>query len=258
MLTQAPNISVLFDYNTMVKAGHINDPSYLTNNRELIRKIDNLSEIISEGLKSKIPLESIATNCIPYMFNLRMLVIQHMIENNLSLTEESEQAVREYRDDYIATNHFPHLHESMEMILNYAQLLSSKVLKLIDNEANSKLIDAMDEVPKDYPSFLAKMAGDMSETDFKIFGGWMNQSMCLEFGIIVQGIMMTQPDDFAKGQVEQVIELTIDFLTRYGAYSILMGSWEPQEEDQLTMNMQILAAKLELEMGNGHELNIRH
>lgn len=165
-------------------------------------------------------------------------------------------------DEYILDKYKQGSH--LDLSLTIAEVLSNQeqvtvaMFEKMETSSFEDMVNKSQENRVDYNTI--KIISTIPSPQLKLFKGWTDASLKLEFGLIVADLVVGERVDFDKDRIEnELIPFLNDMVIKYGAYAYALEIWMPSmaEETQFEANARILSRILESEAGvKGYEIEM--
>ncbi|MEZ4885828.1 MAG: hypothetical protein R3E32_13935 [Chitinophagales bacterium] len=205
-------------------------------------------EDIVNSIKSRIHkdgVEVVAISLIPNIFKLRCDVLEWTSKQNIPLSDYLQTIQKQIvKNIQYQTN--PLLNDTLSDIL----ALNHTIANSIFESANISNFSQLNQTTT------TSSLSDKIIASFYLFPNplyskkWMDESLKLEFALILADLILTDEISFSKSRIKnELIPFLKQTIVRYGAYAIFINLWYPKEEDESNYlnSMRILAATTAME-----------
>jgi|GEM_PF-3155935 len=206
-----------------------------------------LAQRIIEELKEGASLDGLGEELLDKLFELRILALKHAL---------TIQDIEELKEVSMVTVANPPLNILLEETWGYYQKIVQSCLK----EAKQDSFEANLKTNLDNHTYTFQTLSLTAQLfpSFQKSFQWIKASLLYELGLIVVLLMhenKLKMDVLSVDSLRRFIRVEFE---KFAAYTMLLGLWEPDEEDesQLIRNIEIVLSKLEVEYGYYQEMPI--
>jgi hypothetical protein len=213
--------------------------------KSIEQDVVNLVDLITIRIKDK-SVDEVANSLLENIFDLRFDLIEWLADNDKDLN-----FYLKFLSKHISVNlqlaPFSNLAETISSVLLAYEKIVSPIFEALPNSFEDILEDIQKNKPE-YDTF--KLFSLHPSPQIKYLKNWIDSSLQLEVGIIIADLILTNQIQFPKKRIKsELIEFLFSTITKFGAYSIFTGFWNPDSDDisNLTNRMKILSATIELD-----------
>lgn len=211
------------------------------------------------SLQLSLPFRSLnqtADKILPELFELRI--------DLLSWLAQSESNMEDYLaklDDILHQNQAEpttrKLGKTINLVLSYYSIIIEPLIKQLSTDDFGR---AIRDIDKDRPTYATFQSLSTLGTMGKILKYWIDSSLMLDFGLVVADLSLAGQVDLRESRIKKdLIPFLYDKIEMFGAYSILIEGWMPDDDqrirDSRINKMVILSSTIALENKMGKELS---
>lgn len=212
--------------------------------KSIEKDVSDIVDLITIRIKDK-SLEEVSESLLENIFDLRFDLIEWLGNNDKDFNFYIESI-----DKHIAVNlqlaPFSNLAEAISKTL----LAHQKIVSPIFDSMSNTFEDIYEEIQNNKPEYDSfKMFSLHPSPQVKYLKEWIDSSLKLDVGLILADLVLTNQIQLPKKRIKsELIDFLYGSITKFGAYSIFTGFWNPDSEDNsnLTNRMKILSATTEL------------
>jgi len=208
--------------------------------------IENLIDLIKIRISNK-SIENVSESLLNQVFDLRFEVLEWLANENKSVSNYFEK-VNEIIADNLQLGNYSDLADTISEVLLTYEKIAAPIANMIEGDTFEELLKNIQESKPNYE--MLNLISLHPSPQVKYLKNWIDSSLHLEIGLILSDLILTQQVKFPKKRIKaELIKFLLDTITRYGAYSIFTGFWEPEEDDVsvLVNKMKILSGTIELD-----------
>lgn len=227
-----------------------------SNNKEL-DAIFNSYEQITDLIKFRINTQSlaeIANKLKPNLFELKLLTANYLFnKENLDFSAIRVLTVDEMISKAQGVNH-PKLRATLLDVLEAHYKISGSATS--SDITNIDISSILSEIRTSLSYEKIQQVISILSNQFKgikYIMGSIDESLKLEVGLMTADLLLTKEIQTPnEAFIEDLIHFLKKTISQFGAYAIINGAWQPDEDDtsQLVTNMRILSGVIEVERNN--------
>ena len=213
------------------------------------QQIETLVGLLKIRITEK-SISEVANSLLEQTFDVRISALEWFGNNEVNTTDFSH-----LMNDLMVKNIQLAPYSTLAETLSKVLMVQSDIVAPIFNQLPNTFEDVAADISKERPTYsMVKMMLLLPTPKQKYIKYWIDASLRLEIGLILSELILTDQIQLSKSRIKtELIDFLMDSITKFGAYAIFTEVWKPQKADlsNLTNNMKILAAKVELENGFG-------